>query len=509
MTQPSTTVSQTSDLDLQLQPGEQAGSERPLALALGSLRTAPPVRISRWQWGRMVLASDIVTLALSFVAGAVARSALGAARGSVYENMVRELPYLPVFILVMAAYGLYQHDRRRVRQTSFLDVGSRAHALVFGAIASLGLSQLAHRWFGAPTLGWLELLVVGLTALVLVPLGRAATSVIMQNLGVSRSRVLIVGSGSVATSLVQRLQNYGDIELVGFVDDQPYPSGGVPGQTLLGTIVDLPRICAEMAVDRVLVAFSQTPPTWVVAILRELPSDVRISVVPRLFELVTWQSKIEELHGLTVMDVAPPRLGMFSRATKRALDVTVSAALLLLLSPVMVVVAAAIKATSPGPVFFRQPRAGRRGQTFKITKFRTMKVGAEAGKVGLRAHNDVDGPLFKLHNDPRVTNVGRLLRTTSLDEMPQLINVLTGKMSLVGPRPFVLEESAAIDGWAARRFDVRPGMTGLWQISGRNDLPFEELRQLDYAYVASWSLGWDLKILWHTPSSVLRGHGAY
>jgi lipopolysaccharide/colanic/teichoic acid biosynthesis glycosyltransferase len=175
----------------------------------------------------------------------------------------------------------------------------------------------------------------------------------------------------------------------------------------------------------------------------------------------------------------------------------------------MGLVAIAIKATSTGPVFFRQPRAGRRGQTFQITKFRTMEVGADHVKIDLRDRNDVDGPLFKLHNDPRVTTVGRILRTTSIDEIPQLINVLTGKMSLVGPRPFVLDESAALDGWAARRFDVRPGMTGLWQISGRNDLPFEELRQLDYAYVASWSLGWDLKILWHTPASVFRGHGAY
>ena len=175
----------------------------------------------------------------------------------------------------------------------------------------------------------------------------------------------------------------------------------------------------------------------------------------------------------------------------------------------MLVTAIAIKATSPGPVLFRQPRTGRNGENFQIFKFRTMTVGADDAKVELRGHNDVDGPLFKLRDDPRVTRLGRLLRATSFDEMPQLLNVLLGQMSLVGPRPFVPDESAGIDGWAARRFDVKPGMTGLWQISGRNDLPFEELRQLDYAYVASWSLWWDLKILWHTPGSVLRRHGAY
>jgi lipopolysaccharide/colanic/teichoic acid biosynthesis glycosyltransferase len=175
----------------------------------------------------------------------------------------------------------------------------------------------------------------------------------------------------------------------------------------------------------------------------------------------------------------------------------------------MVVIAAAIVVSSGRPVFFRQDRVGFKGKTFRMIKFRTMEVGADDVKIDLREHNDVDGPLFKLHNDPRVTKIGRFLRSTSLDETPQLVNVLLGKMSLVGPRPFVPDESAGLDGWAARRFDVRPGMTGLWQISGRNDLPFEELRQLDYAYVASWSLWWDLKILWHTPGSVTRRHGAY
>jgi lipopolysaccharide/colanic/teichoic acid biosynthesis glycosyltransferase len=209
------------------------------------------------------------------------------------------------------------------------------------------------------------------------------------------------------------------------------------------------------------------------------------------------------------MDIAPPRLGPLNRAAKRSLDIVASALLLVLSLPAMVVIAVAIKLTSPGPVLFLQERVGFKGATFKMIKFRTMQVGADDVKLDLRAQNDVDGPLFKLHNDQRVTAVGRFLRKTSLDELPQLVNVLFGKMSLVGPRPFVPDESAGIDGWATRRFEVRPGMTGLWQTSGRNDLPFEELRQLDYAYVASWSLWWDLKILWHTPGSVLHKHGAY
>jgi lipopolysaccharide/colanic/teichoic acid biosynthesis glycosyltransferase len=138
-----------------------------------------------------------------------------------------------------------------------------------------------------------------------------------------------------------------------------------------------------------------------------------------------------------------------------------------------------------------------------------MRMGAEAERSGLAGANQVDGPIFKLREDPRVTRVGRVLRKTSLDELPQLLDVLRGDMSLVGPRPFVTAEAAGIDGWAQRRFDVRPGLTGLWQVSGRNDLPFDELRRLDYEYVASWSLWWDLSILWHTPASVVRRNGAY
>jgi exopolysaccharide biosynthesis polyprenyl glycosylphosphotransferase len=312
--------------------------------------------------------------------------------------------------------------------------------------------------------------------------------------------------------VARRLASFEDIELLGYVDDDGVGIDRTPlptNLTRLGTIKDLPRICAERDADRVVVAFSQASAPELAEPLRQLPSEVQISIVPRLFDLLCWRSHIDELHGLPVMDVAPPVLGRVDRTLKRATDVAVSLSTLVLLAPVWIVIAILIKATSSGPVFFRQVRSGRDGKPFRIYKFRTMRVGADDEKATLEVLNEVDGPLFKLKDDPRVTSVGRVLRATSLDELPQLLNVLTGDMSLVGPRPFVVDEAGKIDGWAARRFDVRPGMTGLWQVCGRNDLPFEELRRLDYAYVASWSLGWDLKIMWQTPGSVLRRHGAY
>lgn len=194
---------------------------------------------------------------------------------------------------------------------------------------------------------------------------------------------------------------------------------------------------------------------------------------------------------------------------KRVTDVLVSLILLLLLAPVFGIIAVAVKVSSGGPVFFRQIRIGRDGEPFRIFKFRTMTIGAESWLVSLRPLSDADGPLFKMHEDPRVTGPGRLLRRFSLDELPQLINVLVGEMSLVGPRPFVPAESEAFSDWSKIRFTVRPGMTGHWQTSGRNDLPFDELKRLDYEYVSTWSVWWDLRILARTPLCVVRRTGAY
>jgi exopolysaccharide biosynthesis polyprenyl glycosylphosphotransferase len=493
------------DIDLGVADGD------PVDLSLSppdvpSVSAASPVRRGR----SLVIITDAVSLAVAFVLGAVARQPFGRREGPVLSvSLAHELPYIVLYIVALAAYGLYRRDGRRLRPSTFMDIGPRGHALALGAIMTLAVSAIAHRAAGFEKIGWVEVVFMTAPAVVLVPMGRGVLSLLLRSNDAQKSRVVIVGSGVVATSLARRMRRFPDVRLLGFVDDEPYLPRGELLSTYLGPIANLPAICRTKQVDRVLVAFSKSGPMSVTEMLRQLPSAVRISVVPRLFELVTWQSQMEELHGLTVMDIAPPRLGFLNRTAKRSLDIAGSSLSLLVLLPGMLVIAVAIKLTSPGPVFFLQDRVGYKGTTFKMIKFRTMQVGADIVKFDLRARNDVDGPLFKLHNDHRVTGIGSFLRRTSLDELPQLINVLLGQMSLVGPRPFVPDESAGIDGWATRRFDVRPGMTGLWQTSGRNDLPFEELRQLDYAYVASWSLWWDLKILWHTPGSVLHKHGAY
>jgi exopolysaccharide biosynthesis polyprenyl glycosylphosphotransferase len=267
----------------------------------------------------------------------------------------------------------------------------------------------------------------------------------------------------------------------------------------------------EHEIDWVIVAFSRAPFDRTLDGLRAIRRPgVRLSIVPRYQELLASSAAIEDLDGVPIVSLAPQGLSRSAAAAKRVLDVVLSVTALVALAPVLALTALAIKLDSRGPVLFRQSRVGRHGRTFRIIKFRTMFDGAEAGRFALAELNELgDGPLFKIRRDPRVTRVGRVLRRLSLDELPQLVNVLMGDMSLVGPRPFVVHEAQQITGWAQRRVELPPGMTGLWQTSGRNDASFDEMVRLDFAYVTNWSLWWDLKILCRTVPAVLSRRGAY
>jgi exopolysaccharide biosynthesis polyprenyl glycosylphosphotransferase len=456
-----------------------------------------------------LLATDAISLTAALIGGQLLDLAL-TGRGSLAASLETTV-YLPVLVAVLDCYGMYERRRRRLVATSFPDLNRLVHGLVVAGLLLLFVAGGAHRWVGLPTVDRVGGTFIALIALVGVPLGRALTRrVLLRNPQRHGSKVLIVGSGVIAKSVEARLARVDGVEVIGCVDDNVMSKVGPwADMDLLGGLDDLRSLVLQHDIDHLVVAFSPATGASLAALLRSLAGDVQISVVPRLFDLLTVRSRVDDIAGLTVVDVAPASLGLTDRLAKRAADILASGLGLLILSPVMVILAVLIKLTSPGPVFFKQSRTGRGGGSFMIYKFRTMRPGAESERDALVEDNEVDGPLFKIKSDPRVTKLGRRLRATSLDELPQLINVFKGDMSLVGPRPFVTSESAEIAGWAARRFDVRPGMTGLWQTSGRNDLPFEELCRLDYAYVASWSLWWDLRILWHTPGIVLRRHGAY
>jgi len=295
------------------------------------------------------------------------------------------------------------------------------------------------------------------------------------------------------------------VEVIGFVDDDPKDPAGC-----LGKLHDLVFVCERESVDHVLVAFSRSPPEDIIGALRPLQGRVAITVVPRLFDVLPASANLHDLgSGLTGISVAPVSFGWGSRVAKRTIDLVGAILALLLLSPVLLTLALAIKATSRGPVLFRQMRVGKKSQAFSMLKFRSMIVEHSVPHPSSAGAEAATGPFLKLKDDPRVTSVGRFLRRTSLDELPQLWNVVRGEMSLVGPRPFVPDDDVWITDWAQRRYSVRPGITGLWQVSGRNNLTFEEMCRLDSLYVSCWSAGLDIRILLRTLRAIAGGAGAY
>jgi exopolysaccharide biosynthesis polyprenyl glycosylphosphotransferase len=318
-------------------------------------------------------------------------------------------------------------------------------------------------------------------------------------------RTIIVGSGVVAARLVERLRSHDELSLtpVGFVDDGP-ASEDLLGVPWLGELEALGDLIRDEAVDRVMIAFSRVGHRELLACVRVCrDAGVAVDVVPRLFEFLDSAPTVDHIGGLPLLSIDAHGLSPVAQVAKRTLDVIGAALALLVLGPGLVLIAVAIKLDSPGPVLFVQPRAGRRGRFFALYKFRSMHLGSQ---VLVRT----DGAIVKAPDDSRVTRVGRILRRFSVDEAPQLFNVLLGDMSLVGPRPLVAAEAQALsESWQARRADLRPGLTGPWQVSGRSHIPFDEMIRFDYQYVAGWSLARDLEILLATVPAVLSGRGAY
>ncbi|CAB5004212.1 unannotated protein [freshwater metagenome] len=271
------------------------------------------------------------------------------------------------------------------------------------------------------------------------------------------------------------------------------------------------RLAATLGADTAVVALDTLADrTWTSRLRWAVESQgCALLLTPSMAELITPRSRVAPAEGLPLVRVLSPRLSRPARVAKRALDVVISLVLLLVCAVPMLLIALWIRHDSAGPAVFRQPRAGLDGRTFLCWKFRTMNDGSDVMRPQLREEAALDGAIFKLADDPRVTRVGRLLRRYSLDELPQLLMVLGGEMSLVGPRPHPLDDVERYDDTARRRLTVKPGMTGLWQVSGRSDLDWDEGVLLDLHYVENWSLALDLVLLARTASAVLRGTGSY
>jgi exopolysaccharide biosynthesis polyprenyl glycosylphosphotransferase len=330
--------------------------------------------------------------------------------------------------------------------------------------------------------------------------------------------VLVVGSGSRAQGIIRKLEHRPELgyRVCGYIDEVPEATGDrgkpIPGVEYLGDFEYLSTILARNVIDEVLIMLPMKSYYAEIAkIIRQCEAQgIHVRLLADFFDLALASPHIEMFDGTPVLGFATNGVRGWYAFVKRTLDIVVALTLLITLSPLLLIIAWLIKRDDAGPVFFVQERVGLQKRGFGLIKFRTMIQNSEALLQDIVHLNEADGAVFKIRNDPRVTRIGRFLRRASLDELPQLINVLKGEMSLVGPRPLPLRDVKGFTAdWQRRRFSVRPGITGLWQVSGRSSISFNRWMELDMAYIDSSCFGLDMKILFRTVPAVLRGTGAY
>ena len=320
-----------------------------------------------------------------------------------------------------------------------------------------------------------------------------------------RRRAVLVGSGSQIDAVAHALRDSSQVDAFGYVSLTPRMSDGLRD---FGSLTALERHFD--AIDEVLIADPDFPQEQAVELVdRCHRQGIRVRVAPSTMEILMDRVEFVPGQSLPLFELKPPVFEGVDFVVKRAFDLVAASVLLVVISPVLAVIALAIKLDSRGPVFYRSMRPGIGGRPFACLKFRTMHSGAEAMQDELERHNEMGGAIFKIREDPRVTRVGTFLRRWSLDELPQLFNVLRGEMSLVGPRPLPQRDYDRLEDWHRKRYLVLPGLTGLWQVSGRSELDFDELVRLDFLYLERWSVGLDLSILLKTVPAVVRAKGAW
>ena len=413
-------------------------------------------------------------------------------------------------LVAFTFYRVYERDRGQIVVSALDEWHDFLNALSVVALLEVVVGHGFEAGSVIPA-GVGTITVFWLTSILLLPTVRATLRHFVLPSLTYPQNTLVLGAGHVGQMIALKIRKHREynVKLVGFLDDHPHElAPALADVPVLGGEDALVDVIRAQKISRVVLAFSRRPADQLLDQLRGSGlQDVHLSIVPRYFEIIASSAGITEVDGIPVVEVPAGRLSRTARISKRAFDITLSTLGLIAIAPVFAIVALAIKLDSPGPILFRQRRMGRNDRVFDIIKFRTMVTGAETMRDELLDENESSGPLFKIRRDPRVTRVGWWLRRLSLDELPQLINVLKGEMSLVGPRPFVVYEDVKIAGWARRRLDLTPGITGLWQVLGRNEIPFEEMVKLDYLYVNSWSLWWDVKILLRTVPVVFRRRG--
>jgi exopolysaccharide biosynthesis polyprenyl glycosylphosphotransferase len=446
-----------------------------------------------------------LTDALSVAAGLVVAYLIRfGARAPEVEFVVLLLVAPPLFVGVFALFHLYDsHHFTPAEEFRRIIVAVSLGVMAYATVSFWSKSSFSRGWIA---LSWGFMLVFTLFSRRLWHwyVRRARSR------GDLRFRTLIVGTNEEATHLrdLMAMPTLG-YEAIGFVATSDDVLAEAPG-AVMGSVADLREVIRASDADCVFVASSALETHEMGHVAKAVRLEgVEVRVTATLPQVLSSRVTAQPIGGLMSLSLRPVRLTGTQAAAKRVFDVAMSGFGLLLAAPLLLVIALAIRVTSPGPVLFRQRRVGQRGRPFTILKFRTMAIDAEDRLDELRVHNEADGPLFKMKHDPRVTPLGRRLRKWSLDELPQLVNVLRGEMSMVGPRPPLPEEVSAYEDWQFDRLEVQPGVTGLWQVSGRSNLSFDEYVRLDLFYIENWSLAYDLFIVAKTIPQLVTRHGAY
>ena len=482
------------------------------SLGLPLSRAARHPRRRGWLVRRMLAAADVFGLGFAFFLALVFSGVPAGSKVAPELEILIFLLTLPLWIVIAKLYGLYDHDEERTDHSTVDDFVSVFHLVTVGAwllFMTMWLTNVADPNVPRIAFFWAF-------AVLAISLARGSARAYCRRQVSYLQNTVIVGAGTVGQLVAHKFLQHPEygVNLVGFVDTEPMEMrDGLGHVAQLGDPAQLPWIVELLDVERVVIAFSSDSHDEMLELIRSLKRlDVQIDIVPRLFEVVGPKVGIHTVEGLPLVGLPPLTLARSSAFLKRATDIVLSALGLLVLSPLLLAIALRIKTTSPGPVLFRQVRVGAEGHPFEIFKFRTMDIDAEARKADLAqlsVHAKGDPRMFKVPDDPRVTPFGRTLRRYSLDELPQLFNVLRGEMSLVGPRPLILAEDEHVREWARERLSLKPGITGPWQVMGGSDIPFEEMVKLDYLYVTAWSVFSDLKLVIRTLPALLREKAAY
>ncbi|MEA2434601.1 MAG: hypothetical protein QOG54_2058 [Actinomycetota bacterium] len=454
-----------------------------------------------------VVADAMAISAAFFLASTIRFEIMSGAPAAKYDYTMITLAAVPVWLLLFYVYGLYEPRQVLGPVNEFKQV---FHGVVAGTVVVFIVDSALNLNLAR---GW-ALLAMG-SGFVMVGGERLVIRKVlhfMRRRGGDTTRTIVLGSNHEARTVARTLEREGWLgyKILGFVDDELPVGQEVDGHSVIGSTSDLRDLIYSNRATLVLVAASAFETPRLNRLFWELQDmDVDLQVTSGTIDLMASRMTVQSVAGVPLLYVRRTGMDRLQRTLKRGLDVLGAGLGLLFLSPLLAVIALRIRRDSPGPVFFRQVRVGRDGEHFEVWKFRSMYIDAEDRKAELEHMSEGPGLLFKLKDDPRVTKVGATLRRYSFDELPQLWNVLKGEMSLVGPRPALPSEVEQYDDWVRNRLKVRPGMSGLWQVSGRTETSFSDYVRYDLFYIQNWSLSLDLWILWRTFRAVFGAEGAH